>query len=81
MPEIHGHRGARARRPENTLPGLGYALAAGVDAIEFDVTLTADYALILAHDLAVDETTIRGQFAGVPWRSLTLAQVATLDAG
>jgi glycerophosphoryl diester phosphodiesterase len=81
MPEIQGHRGARARRPENTLPGLAYALAAGVDAIEFDVTLTADYALILAHDLTVDETTIRGEFAGVPWRSLTLAQVATLDAG
>jgi glycerophosphoryl diester phosphodiesterase len=81
MPEIQGHRGARARRPENTLPGLAYALAAGVDAIEFDVTLTADYALILAHDLDVDPVTIRGQFDGAPWRSLTLAQVATLEAG
>jgi glycerophosphoryl diester phosphodiesterase len=42
MPEIQGHRGARALRPENTLPGLACALAVGVDAIEFDVTLTAD---------------------------------------
>ncbi len=37
MPEIQGHRGARALRPENTLPGLAHALALGVDAIEFDV--------------------------------------------
>jgi glycerophosphoryl diester phosphodiesterase len=80
-PEIQGHRGARARRPENTLPGLACALAAGVDVIEFDVTLTADYALILAHDLHVNPVTIRGRFAGAPWRSLTLAQVATLEAG
>ncbi len=27
------------------------------------------------------QTTVRGGFAGAPWRSLTLAQVATLDAG
>lgn len=81
MPEIHGHRGARARRPENTLPGLAYALAGGVDVLEFDVTLTADYALILSHDLTVNATTVRGGFAGAPWRSLTLAQVATLEAG
>jgi glycerophosphoryl diester phosphodiesterase len=81
VPEIQGHRGARALRPENTLPGLAYALAIGVDALEFDVTLSADGALILAHDLTVDPITIRGRYEGQPWRSLTLAQIATLDAG
>jgi Glycerophosphoryl diester phosphodiesterase family len=80
-PEIHGHRGARALRPENTLPGLACALAIGVDALEFDVTLTADGGLILAHDLTVDPATIRGPYAGSPWRSLTAAQIASLDAG
>ncbi len=59
MPEIHGHRGARALRPENTLPGLAYALALGVDAIEFDVTLTADGALILAHDPVAGPQTVQ----------------------
>ena len=44
--EIQGHRGARALRPENTLPGLACALAIGVDALEFDVTLTADGGLM-----------------------------------
>ena len=80
-PEIQGHRGARALRPENTLPGLAHALAIGVDAIEFDVTLTADDGLILAHDLTVDATTIRGPHVGTRWRDLTLAQIAALDAG
>lgn len=81
MPEIQGHRGARALRPENTLPGLAHALTIGVDALEFDVTLTADDGLILAHDLHVDAVTIRGPHIGTPWRELTLAQIATLDAG
>jgi glycerophosphoryl diester phosphodiesterase len=81
VPEIHGHRGARALRPENTLPGLAYALAIGVDAVEFDVTLTADDGLILAHDLTVDDVVFSGPLVGRRWRSLTLAEVATLDAG
>jgi glycerophosphoryl diester phosphodiesterase len=80
-PEIHGHRGARALRPENTLPGIAHALAIGVDAIEFDVTLTADDGLILAHDLTVDDIVFAGPLVGRTWRSLTLAEVATLDAG
>jgi glycerophosphoryl diester phosphodiesterase len=92
VPEIHGHRGARALRPENTLPGLACALAIGVDALEFDVTLTADGGLILAHDLVVDATTILDTkpaakddphfpYVGKRWSALTLGQVATLDAG
>ena len=31
--EVHGHRGARALRPENTLPAFEYAIQAGVDAL------------------------------------------------
>jgi len=82
VPEIQGHRGARALRPENTIPGLAHALAIGVDAIEFDVTLTADGGLILAHDLTVDTQTIRDTgYAGKPWLSLSLAEIASLDAG
>ena len=32
--QVHGHRGARAMRPENTLPAFEYAIAQGVDALE-----------------------------------------------
>jgi glycerophosphoryl diester phosphodiesterase len=92
VPEIHGHRGARALAPENTLPGLACALAIGVDALEFDVTLAADGSLILAHDLVVDSATILDTgpaspgdphfpYVGKRWSDLTLAQIATLDAG
>lgn len=90
--EIHGHRGARALRPENTLPGLAYAIGLGVDAIEFDVNLTADGGVVVAHDQVVDATTILDTgpasdgdplfpYVGRRWSELTLAQVATLDAG
>jgi len=92
VPEIHGHRGARALRPENTLPGLACGLSIGVNALEFDVTLTADGGLILAHDLVVDATTIldtgpaepgdpQFPYVGRRWSQLSLAQIATLDAG
>jgi glycerophosphoryl diester phosphodiesterase len=92
VPEIQGHRGARALRPENTLPGLAYALAIGVDALEFDVTRTGDGGLILAHDLTVDAITIADTgpasaadpqypYVGQRWLDLTLKQIAMLDAG
>lgn len=41
-----GHRGAAALAPENTIPAVRAALAAGVDAIEFDVCP----GLVVAHD-------------------------------
>ncbi|MBZ5582382.1 MAG: glycerophosphodiester phosphodiesterase, partial [Acidobacteriia bacterium] len=34
---VHGHRGARAIFPENTLAGFAYAIAAGAAASEMDV--------------------------------------------
>jgi glycerophosphoryl diester phosphodiesterase len=92
MPEIQGHRGARACRPENTLAGLAYALSIGVDALEFDVTLTADGGQILAHDLVVSAQAVLDTapstegdpdfpYVGKRWSALSLAQIATLDAG
>jgi glycerophosphoryl diester phosphodiesterase len=48
--EIHGHRGARARFPENTLPSLKHALEVGVDVLEFDCGITRDGVVILSHD-------------------------------
>jgi glycerophosphoryl diester phosphodiesterase len=56
--EVHGHRGARARRPENTVPGFEYAIRLGVDAIEFDVFVTADGRLLITHDLVETDTTL-----------------------
>jgi glycerophosphoryl diester phosphodiesterase len=48
--EIQGHRGARARRPENTLPSFEAALDACVASIETDLQFTKDCKIILSHD-------------------------------
>lgn len=47
---VHGHRGARARMPENTLPAFQYALRCGADAIEMDLVLTGDGQVVISHD-------------------------------
>ena len=47
---VHGHRGARARRPENTLPAFEYAIAHGVDALEMDMAVTKDGVIVISHD-------------------------------
>jgi glycerophosphoryl diester phosphodiesterase len=47
---VHGHRGARGRRPENTLAALEYAIDAGADAIEMDIVLTRDGVPVVMHD-------------------------------
>ena len=44
-----GHRGAAALAAENTLRSFEAALAAGVDAVEFDVLDLLDGPLVLAH--------------------------------
>ncbi len=51
--ELHGHRGARGLRPENTLAGFAYALSVGVDALEIDVGMTWDGELVVHHDFAL----------------------------
>jgi glycerophosphoryl diester phosphodiesterase len=48
LPKLVGHRGAAALAPENTLASFEAAVAAGVDAIEFDV-LALDGALAICH--------------------------------
>ncbi len=50
LPEVHGHRGCRGLRPENTLPGFLHALALGVDVLEMDVVISADQQVVVSHD-------------------------------
>ncbi len=51
--KIIGHRGAKDIAPENTLASIQAALDAGVDAIEIDVRVTKDSAVVLSHDGSV----------------------------
>lgn len=74
---VIGHRGNRVTAPENTLPAFAQAVAAGVDAVEFDVHLSADGVPVVFHDPTVERTTDgRGAVAAMP-----LAALRELDAG
>jgi glycerophosphoryl diester phosphodiesterase len=57
--ELQGHRGARGRKPENTLPSFETAFDLGVTSIETDVHLTRDQVPILAHDPVVSNRLFR----------------------
>lgn len=59
FPEIHGHRGCRGLRPENTLSAFRHALALGVDVIELDVVISADNQVVVSHE---------------PWMSATICR-------
>jgi glycerophosphoryl diester phosphodiesterase len=72
---VHGHRGARARRPENTLAGFRYAIEAGADALELDVAVTRDNVVVVCHDPHINADLCSGPHLRAAVRSLTLADV------
>ena len=49
-PQVHGHRGCRGLRPENTLPAFLHALTLGVDVLELDVVISADGQVVVSHE-------------------------------
>src|SRR5580658_2477116 len=76
---VHGHRGARARRPENTLPAFQYAIAQGVDVLELDVAVTKDNVAVISHDPLINATICSGPKPGIPIHTLTLAELREYD--
>lgn len=78
---VHGHRGARAMRPENTLPAFEYAIGQGVDALELDLAVTKDNVLVVSHDPLMNPAVCAGPKANVPIHELTLAEVREYDCG
>lgn len=83
---VHGHRGARARFPENTLPAFRHALQSGVDALELDVVVTQDAQLAVLHDPVLDPARCqhldgRPAPAGFVVHQHTLADLRAFDCG
>src|SRR3954452_1507569 len=78
---VHGHRGARAMRPENTLPAFEYAIAQGVDALELDMAVTKDHVIVVSHDPMLREPVCKGPRDGAIIHDLTLAEVRQWDCG
>lgn len=58
--------------PENTLPAFEYAISVGVDALELDVAVSSDDAVVVRHDPKLKRRAIR---------SLTLAEIQSYDLG
>lgn len=85
--ELHGHRGARGLAPENTLEGFRTALEIGVSALEMDLGVTRDGALVVMHDQQLNPDLVRtpeGHWIAPPGpavASLTLAEIKGFDVG
>ncbi|HEY8613344.1 MAG TPA: glycerophosphodiester phosphodiesterase family protein, partial [Roseomonas sp.] len=56
MTEIIAHRGGAILWPENSMTAFRQAIAAGVDAVECDVHLSADGEPMVMHDATLDRT-------------------------
>ncbi len=76
-PLVIAHRGASNAAPENTVPALAAAVAAGADAIEIDLQTTADGRVIVFHDESLDRTTNGSGLVA----EASYCDVALLDAG
>lgn len=78
---MHGHRGARAVRPENTLPAFEYAIEAGAEAIELDMAVTKDDVIVASHDPVLNPDICSGPGAPRPIRTMMLAELRQWDCG
>lgn len=70
------HRGGAGLAPENTLAAFRLGLEHDADAVELDLHLSLDGALIVMHDADVRRTTARAGEIG----ALTLAELHLLNA-
>ena len=78
---VHGHRGARAIYPENTLPAFEYAIQQGVDFLEMDLAVTKDNVLVISHDPHINPEICTGPHPGIAIHELTLAELQQYDCG
>lgn len=85
-PLVVGHRGARARFPENTLPAVRHALAAGARGVEVDVRVSSDDVLVVTHDATLPPERCRAPGGrrvppGLAIRGLSFDALRRFDCG
>jgi glycerophosphoryl diester phosphodiesterase len=76
-PLILGHRGFRARFPENTLLAFRMALHHGAEGFECDVQKSADGRYVVIHDASTDRVARQGGAVS----GQVLGQLRSLDVG
>ena len=90
--DLQAHRGGLGLRPESTLSSFGNAMQLGVSTLELDVQITEDGLAVVTHDRQISPIKCQDTapaFPGDPEypyvgkyiKTLTLAQVKTLDCG
>jgi glycerophosphoryl diester phosphodiesterase len=77
LPRVFGHRGSAGTHPENTLESFRAAVASGAQYLEFDIHMTRDGEIVVAHDEHLNR--MCGLDRAIP--DLTYAELATADAG
>jgi glycerophosphoryl diester phosphodiesterase len=79
-PMVVAHRGGALLWPENSLLAFQEALALGVEALEFDLHLTADGEVVVIHDATLDRTTTgHGAVRDTPLAALAPVRLRTRD--
>ena len=90
--DLQAHRGGLGLTVESTLPAFAKALELGVSTLELDVQVTEDQVAVVTHDRRVSGQKCRDTAPAAPGdpefpyvgryvKTLTLAQVRTLDCG
>jgi len=83
--DLQGHRGARGKRPENTIPAFQYCIENHMTTIELDINLTKDQQLIVCHDTVLNRKICRFENGKppppIPIKDLTVAKLKQLDCG
>jgi len=83
--DLQGHRGARGKRPENTIPAFEYCIEKQMTSIEIDTNVTRDKQLIVNHDTTVNgeicrsENGVPAEF--IPIKDLSVNELKKLDCG
>ena len=63
------------------MPAFEYAISVGVDALELDMAVTKDNAIVVSHDPLLHPPVCTGPKNGVAIRELTLAELRRYDCG
>jgi len=76
------HRGLWTRAPENSIPAIRDAIAAGVEIVEIDAQASADGKLVIIHDDTLDRTsTGTGIVAELPFATIRQARLRAGGGG
>ncbi len=88
--EIFGHRGSSALAPENTLKAIEMTCGCSVRGVEFDLKLTQDKQVIIAHDSTLERVAANTfgladdeyqRVITTPIENLDYAEILSVDVG